>query len=688
MIPIVPAATWRGIPHRVLLCAVLLTSGAPVLAHAGEAIHSNHVQVSWLAPHAFGPSSTTIGLRFALQPGWHIYWKNPGDSGAAPKFTFSADGGRVGELQWPYPARLPLRHLTNLGYTDEVIFPLPLEPYPGTALRVEATLEWLVCQDICIPEFGTLTLQRPITSDGPRWDTREQAMLAQARRRVPGTAKAAPWHIAAVHRRTGAVHVTLVPTTATQDIPTLFPVHGDIVSPGAPLTERTSQGVQMTFPLLSGRPPPERLRFVIVAGDRAWESEDVIVRPAAQALHDVLPVHLSLWWVLGAALVGGLVLNLMPCVFPVVAIKLLALVQADQTPTRRWHEGLGYTLGVLTTFGALGAVFLALRATGAVFGWGFQLQSPVIVLGLVVVFWLMALNLLGVFEWGIGLMALVGRQRSTGQASLSSAFLRGMLAVFVAAPCTGPFMGTAIGAAATVPAPAAMAIFLGLGCGLALPFLAAACFPAVTAWAPKAGPWTETLKHGCAFPLFATVVWLLWVLGRQTGPDGWLIAAILLLVLSFSLWLGRFTARALRGGAWVLALVALLCASVQIRALAATPSVASPGPWVAYEQALLQETRAKNQAVFVDFTAAWCITCQVNKLAVLETTAARALFHERNVLLMRGDWTTYDRRITEALAEFGRASVPLYVFYPADGAAPRILPPLLTLSALKAAVNN
>lgn len=688
MIPIVPDAPWRGITHIVLLCAVLLTSGSLVCVHAGETIHSDHVQVSWLAPHAFGPSSTTIGIRFALQPGWHIYWKNPGDSGAAPQFTFAAEGGRVGELQWPYPARLPFMHLTNLGYTDEVIFPLSIEPQPSTALWVEATLEWLVCQDICIPEFGTLTLQRPITSDGPRWDAREQAMLAQARRRVPGTAEAAPWHIASAHLRTEAVHVHLVPTTATQDIPTLFPVHGDIVSPGAPLVERTAPGVTMTFALLSGRPPPEHLRFVMVAGDRVWESADVPVRPATQTRHDVLPIHLSLTLVLGAALVGGLVLNCMPCVFPVLVIKLLALVQAEQAPTRRLHEGLGYTLGVLTTFGALGAVFLALRATGAAFGWGFQLQSPVIVLGLVVVFWLMALNLLGVFEWGLGLMALAGRQRTSGHASLGSAFLTGMLAVFVAAPCTGPFMGTALGAAATVPAPVAMAIFLGLGCGLAVPFLVAACFPRAAAWVPEAGPWMETLKHGCAFPLFATVVWLLWVLGRQTGPDGWLTAAVLLLVLSFSLWLGRFTARALRGGAWVLALAALLCASVQIRALAATPSVASTGAWVAYEQALLQATRAKKQAVFVDFTAAWCITCQVNKLAVLETTAARALFQERNVLLMRGDWTIYDPRITEALAEFGRASVPLYVFYPADGAAPRILPPLLTLSALGTAVNN
>jgi len=198
----------------------------------------------------------------------------------------------------------------------------------------------------------------------------------------------------------------------------------------------------------------------------------------------------------------------------------------------------------------------------------------------------------------------------------------------------------------------------------------------------------ETLKHGCAFPLLATVVWLLWVLGRQTGPDGWLIATVLLLVLSFSLWLGRFTASAIRRGAWVLALAALVYAGAQLRSLATVQPPSSAGAWVAYEQALLQETRAKKQAVFVDFTAAWCITCQVNKLMVLETAAARSLLQAHNVLLMRGDWTTYDSRITEALAEFGRTSVPLYVFYPADGSAPRILPPLLTLSALETVVNN
>ncbi|MGE3540201.1 MAG: protein-disulfide reductase DsbD family protein [Candidatus Tectimicrobiota bacterium] len=678
----------RGSRYAALLCLLLLSFWGTAPAQAEEVLASEHVRIFWLAPQVFAPSPTTIGIHFELQPDWHIYWYNPGDSGAAPRFTFSTEGVRIGAVQWPYPTRLPFMHLTNLGYTDEVTFPVTVEPQPDTTVRLELAMEWLVCKDICIPEFGTLTLQRPVAAHGPHWAASDLAMLEQAQQRVPGPPETAPWQLTSAQLRQGAVHVTLMPAATAQDLPTLFPAQPDLLSPGAPHTERTPQGVEMIFSLLSGRQPPERLQFVMVAGDRAWDVPEVPLRPAVSAATTEPPPSLSLGFVLGAAFVGGLVLNLMPCVFPVLVIKLLALVQTGHAPTRRLHEGLGYTLGVLSTFGGLGALLLALRATGAALGWGFQLQSPVIVLGLIVVFWLMALNFLGVFEWGLGLMSLAGRPRPARPASASSAFLTGMLAVFVAAPCTGPFMGTAIGAAATLPAPAAMAIFLGLGCGLAAPFLAVACFPRATAWVPRAGPWMETLKHACAFPLFATVIWLLWVLGRQTGPEGWLIATLLLLVLSFSLWLGRFSVRVIQQGAWVLALLALLYAGVQIRAVATAQPAPATGDWAAYEPALLQATRANKQSVFVDFTAAWCITCQVNKLTVLDTEAARKLFQAGKVFLMRGDWTTYDSRITEALAAFGRTSVPLYVFYPADGSAPRLLPPLLTLSALETAINN
>jgi thiol:disulfide interchange protein DsbD len=437
--------------------------------------------------------------------------------------------------------------------------------------------------------------------------------------------------------------------------------------------------------VLNGRPPPDRTSYVLVEGDRAWEFNDVPVRIASKMSDGSLPVPMSLGLVLGSAFVGGLLLNFMPCVFPVLVIKLLGFVRAERTRAEQWCAGLWYTGGVLTTFLALGAVLLALRSAGAALGWGFQLQSPVIVLLLVVMFWVMGLNLLGVFEFGLGLMRFAGRQG--GQSGGPSAFATGALAVFVAAPCTGPFMGSALGAAALLPAHEAMAIFLGLGVGFAAPLLVFAGSPAVAAYIPQAGSWMETLKHGCAFPLFATVVWLLWILGLQTGIAGWLSAAMLLLAVSFSLWLGRFTSRVIRSLAWLLAGVMLLYSSVQVGSMsAATPTPASSA-WIAYDSTVLAATQAQGQAVFVDFTAAWCITCQINKKAVLETSSVSALFRTHNVLLMRGDWTSQDPTITEALVAFGRNSVPLYVFYAADGSAPRVLPQILTLSTIETLFN-
>ena len=408
-------ARWRGDPHRP--CPGVLARAArfwPLLYNDWHPLCA----ATWLAYLLEKSRGLRSGTKIHLLSRWRPRRRPPVALSSAPAVHAS-------HQPW-------LHRRGHLSLTPRA--------QPGTTLRVEATLEWLVCQDICIPEFGTLTLQRPIHRDGPRWDARELAMLAQARRRVPGAAEAAPWQIASAHLRTGAVQITLVPTTSTPDIPTLFPVQGDLVSPGAPPTERTSHGVTMTFPLLSGRPPPARLRFVMVVGDRAWELEDVLVLPGAQALYEVLPAHLSLvgtgcracWWTGTESDAVCL-----PGVGDQAAGACPGRTDADTTSAR----SLGYTLGVLTTFGALGAVFLALRATGAAFGWGFQLQSPVIVLGLVVVFWLMALNLLGVFEWGIGLMALAGRQRTLGHASRSSAFLTGMLAVLSQHRAQGPLWG-------------------------------------------------------------------------------------------------------------------------------------------------------------------------------------------------------------------------------------------------------
>src|SRR5690606_6825576 len=336
----------------------------------------------------------------------------------------------------------------------------------------------------------------------------------------------------------------------------------------------------------------------------------------------------------------GVILNLMPCVFPVLSIKLFSLINAPgqgaDLITHRVREGLLYTAGVLTTVTACGLVFLLLRTGGAAIGWGFQLQSPMVVLGLVILFWLMALSFLGNFEFGTRLMRLAGTSNS------SSSFTTGVLAVFVAAPCTGPFMGAALGAAAVLPAFSALAIFFGLGLGLAAPFLLLAISPQLSSRLPKPGPWMETLRQFLAFPLFATVLWLLWVLGHLLGDQGWFLGGCVLLLLSFAIWLAKSPRRLWRTIALLLAITTLVGAAMQVRNVEVPEPVVSDSAWQPFNREAIRRAQASGQAVFIDFTAAWCITCQVNKKVVLDTVAVDALFSSNNVLRIRADWTRYD----------------------------------------------
>ncbi len=389
---------------------------------------------------------------------------------------------------------------------------------------------------------------------------------------------------------------------------------------------------------------------------------------------------------LGLAMLGGVILNLMPCVLPVLSIKFLSLAQSQDGG--RMKQALLYTAGVVVTFAGLGGTLIGLRAAGSKVGWGFHLQSPVIVLGLVLLFWLMALNFLGVFE--IGFVA----QRVAGSAKPTNSFGSGILAVFVAAPCTGPFMGTAVGAAATLPPVQALSIFVALGLGLASPFVALAASPKLMSKLPRPGEWMNRLKQFFAFPLFATVLWLMWVLGVQIGTEGWFVACAVLLITSFALWLGGGSRLAL-ALAWLIGLGGTGGAFVHIHG-AARPAVAhaatsgttgttpgGPKTYAPYDAAKIEAARKAGKAVFVDFTASWCLTCQANKKAVLGTQAGLDLFTKHDVELFEADWSNDDENITQALAAFGRNSVPLYVYYPKGGGAPQILPQILTLSVLE-----
>ncbi len=651
---------------------------------AAESVKTEHARVSWVAPESFESSKTsTIGLRFELKPGWHVYWRNPGDSGSAPKFNFKASGAKLGEVQWPAPERLPYGYLTNLGYDAEVVFPLDVTTGSDRSdVQIDARLEWLVCNEgECVPGFGDLTLNRPIAAQAPdeAWNAQDRARLDKFRARVPHPAAESPWEIREV-KRAAAPAKSLTVEVQPRDralsgrAPEIFPLAGNHLSAGAPVMENAGKGYRFTFEAVT----PEkfdRTGFVLADEKGAWQFDSVPVEK--DGVSGAMPKE-SLGLLLLFAFLGGMILNLMPCVLPVLSIKFFSLVRSEH----RVKEALIYSAGVLVAFAALGAGFLGLRAAGAAIGWGFHLQSPVVVLLLIVLFWLMGLNFSGYFEMGTRLMGLASRG-GTGS------FATGLLSVFVAAPCTGPFMGSALGAAATLPGPQAILLFLGLGAGLASPFLAVAATPAVARRLPKPGAWMERLKEFFAFPLFGTVLWLLWVLDTQTGPSGALLAGSLLLLLSFSLWLGRSKRGFVHGLAWILALASIGGAVHSIRAQPAPDrKQQAQSEWQPYSKTKLAALRAEGKAVFVDFTAAWCISCQVNKKAVLDTEAARELFRKHGVTLLEGDWTNADPEITDALAEFGRSSVPLYVYYGAKkDAMPVLLPQVLTISDIDKLFN-
>lgn len=662
--------------------AVLLLAVHP--ARAAESLTADPVRVEWVAPERFSSSEPAyVGIRFRLDPEWHIYWKNPGDSGAAPKFQLSSEHASLGEVLWPFPSRIPFGDLVNLGYEGEVVFPIEVKPI-GSPVRIEAKLEWLVCKEECVPGFGTLTLARPAQTSGTRWKKGDQERISRALGKIPSVSSS-PWEIVQSERVEEGMKVRFERKGEFRMESSIdfFPTDRSRLQPSKPRISETSKGFEAVFKPTAGGSGEDTGGIVVIEGERSWllESKEI----GSKKLESTTTAESSpFWFLLLSAFLGGVMLNLMPCVFPVLSIKVASLVTANHERSRQLREGSLYTLGVIVTFALLGGAFLALRAAGNSVGWGFQLQVPAVVLLLALLFWLMALNFLGVFEMGIRLMNWTGRSTS------ASSFATGVLSVFVAAPCTGPFMGTALGAAATLPVPHAMGIFLGLGLGLASPFLALTAFPRFLAWLPRPGKWMETFKQFLAFPLFATVLWLLWVLGQQTGSDGWVVAATLLLVVSFAIWLSQRRAAAMKVMASILVAVALVTSIHAIRGgpFSGIQAREMKGAWAAYDQETIAAARKEGRPVFVDFTAAWCITCQWNKKSVLDTSRGQQLFRRKNVALFRADWTNHDPRISEALAEFGRSSIPVYLYYAPGAESPRSLPQMLTFSIIEEVLND
>ena len=686
-----------------LLCLLL-----PALAPAQDAPHA---RVTLLADvqGVLPGQPFTLGIQFKLDRGWHIYWRNPGDSGQAPRIDWQLSAGfTAGDIEWPYPKQVSPPPVVTYGYEDAVLLPVVVTTSAAAAgtIRLRGTVHYLVCKDLCLPEQAPLALDLPVL-DRAQPDPTGQRAVAAARASLPRQ-----WPSVTVEAARFDDQVYLDwPATPGSGAVQFFPDReGQFRHSAGQALERVGDRLRLT--LTATKAPFERLTGVLI-DVRGWDAAgqvpalavDVPVRtldaapPAGQPV--TVPANApaaGLALAAGFALLGGLILNLMPCVFPVLSVKVLSFVQlAHGDPGRVRRHGLAFMGGVLVSFWLLAGLLLALRAAGGGVGWGFQLQSPGFVAAMALLLTAVGLNLMGAFEVGLGLSRLAGS--APQPAGYPGSFLTGVLAVLVATPCTAPFMGAALGFALARPAVEALLIFTALGLGMALPYLLLAEMPGLLARLPRPGAWMVTLRQGLAFPLFATAVWLVWVLGRQSGVDAVGLLLLAALGVGFAAWgvghVQRGARRWLPGAVVLiglgLAVVLGFAAAMRPPALAPTPTggkaSAAAIDWQPWSTPRVEQLRAAERPVFVDFTAAWCISCQVNKQVALDTDAVARRFAELGITALEADWTRYDPAITQALAGFGRSGVPLYVYYP-PGSEPRLLPALLTPAVVLEVLGN
>jgi thiol:disulfide interchange protein/DsbC/DsbD-like thiol-disulfide interchange protein len=703
-----------------------INSSAPALT-AGAVVTTLQVRAELVAhaPQGVAPGQPLqLGLQITHQPHWHTYWKNPGDSGLPTTLGWQLPAGmQAGAIAWPTPQRLPIGPLMNHGYEGTVLLPVAVTVPAGFAadkLDVKLHAEWLVCKEVCIPESGDFVLSLPTRAA----TAQHAALFAQAAAAHPQTVAGAVAS-ATVQGDQLVLRVAGLPAAwQGQALQLFFELPGLIQTAAAPVArwETQADGTVWTarVPTDPQRSTAPTLLPVVLTRDGvaaglalpvalvgAWPAA-AAPPPPLPALGDAQvtvggnsPTPASAAALAGAALlalVGGLLLNLMPCVFPVLSLKVLGFATPTARPGDRLLAGLAYTGGVVLSFVALAALLLALRAGGQQLGWGFQLQQPGVVAALAALFTLIGLNLVGVFEVGTLLPSSWATARA--QHPAADAALTGVLAVAVASPCTAPFMGASLGVAMALPTWQALAVFAALGLGMALPFLAASAWPPLARALPRPGVWMQHFKTVMALPMFATVVWLVWVLGQQVGIDGAAAVLALLVVLAFVAWaLGSPTlgprGRWGFGGAAVALLVATavwvwpaLQASgpgAQVASTGATPMPADSA-WQPWSADRVAQALAQQQPVFVDFTAAWCVTCQFNKRTTLADAAVKAAFAQRRVLLLRADWTRQDATITAELTRLQRSGVPVYALYTPGQAAPRVLSEILSVAEVQGAL--
>lgn len=672
------------------LCALMVGLGSPAAAQGLPGGDGPHIATA-LVPESLTPAAgqrTTLALSMTPQPGWHGYWQTPGDSGFPLKATWTLPkGAKAGDPAYPVPGTLVIAGLMNHVYEKPyallVPFDVPAGLAKGTLLPISAKLDYLVCNpSICVPESATVSATLTV-GDGAA-DPSAAARFAEWRKALPR-----PLGSPVAFEAKGGQFRLAVPLPAAVALhdPHLFAVTDGAVDYAAP-QNFSRDGDTLVIETKAGPSPPKSFDGVLALGDGSglsFTAAPGAVPAAGAPLGSEAPATgaasrgtLSLALIaLGGAILGGLILNVMPCVFPILSLKALSLARAGGNEREVRREALAYTAGIILVCVALGGLILALRAAGTQVGWAFQLQDPRVILVLILLTSAIGFNLAGLFELG----TVSAGSGLAGKGGVAGAFWTGALAAFVATPCTGPFMAAALGVALVLPVAAALLVFAGLGLGLALPFLLLGFVPALRKRLPKPGGWMETFRRILAVPMFLTALGLCWVLGNQTAADGVVLAIGAAMLLTLGLWITGIRQRGFKAAAWAPAAVALLVALGSIALLprggarAEAQATATSQP---FDEAKLAALRAEGKPVFLYFTADWCLSCKVNEKTAIERTETQDAFRAAGVVTMVGDWTDGDAKIGKFLEAHHRSGVPLYLWYAPGKSEPEELPQILT----------
>lgn len=706
-----------SIPNRlIILCLIILTI-IPCSLYAQWDQQELHVdarlvsEVNTIQPGA----SFWVTIRLQMNDGWHTYWRNPGDAGLETTIKWQLpEGFNVGELNWPYPYRISEPPLMAYGYHDTIYllteFKVDQSVKTDQVVFLKAYVSWLECADVCIPGNANLKVRLEVKDAPMEINEHYIETFAKARAHLPITSEG--WNLQAAVDGNRLTIQAAAPEWLKHNLGEInfYPYKASFINNVAEqkVTKQDNQ-FQMNIELAKMDPQiPDTVKGVLVS-ENGWRGPDSerameVIIPLSEDIRAVSTSSSELsniWLALLFSFIGGIILNLMPCVLPVLSIKIMGLVnQAHEKHSKSWQHGGIFTLGVLVSFWILAGIILILKAGGTQLGWGFQLQSPVFLIILSAFMFLFGLSMFGVFEIGTSLTTIGGKTQ--GRSGLGGSFLSGVTATIVATPCTAPFMGPALGFALTQPAYVSLLIFTFIGLGMSAPYVLLTSIPALLKFVPKPGRWMESMKQFMGFLLVATVIWLLWVLGLQAGSNVVALVLFVLLVTSIGAWIyGRWGHLAMpkktRVVSTLIAVILIISANayavvnVDTYAVSMTTQTATAGEgieWKPYSDEAVEQAKKSGNPVFIDFTAAWCLSCQVNEQIAFSSEEVQNRFRELNIQSFKADWTSHDEKITRALAKYGRNSVPLYVLHSGNhNDEPKILPEIITpgiiLKALK-----